>query len=129
MTKTVTHKGGCHCGAVSYEFDGPAVIDAVYCNCSICAATGFLHYFVTNDQIRFAEGSLDAMTDYQFNTKTAHHLFCKTCGIKSVYVPRSHPDGYSINVNCLDKSVIEDVRVEDFDGQNWEASIGALKNS
>ena len=36
--------GGCHCGAVRFEADLPEPpVPALDCNCSVCAATGFLH--------------------------------------------------------------------------------------
>jgi hypothetical protein len=56
----------------------------------------------------------------------ARHLFCSKCGIKSFYVPRSNPDDFSVNVNCLDLPGEVVVTVEEFDGQNWELHAGAL---
>ena len=48
-----------------------------------------------------------SVTNYQFNTNIARHLFCSVCGIKSFYVPRSHPDGFSVNARCLDDGTVE----------------------
>ena len=62
----------------------------------------------------------DVLTEYQFNTRTARHLFCPVCGIKSFYVPRSHPEGYSVNVRCLSEGTIEEMTVVPTDGRNWE---------
>lgn len=121
----VTHHGGCHCGAVRFEVDAPADIAAVRCNCSICEMTGFLHLIVTADCFRLLQGRDDLVT-YTFNTGIARHYFCRHCGIKSFYVPRSHPDGYSVNVRCLDQGTVQSVRVEGFDGRRWEESIGGL---
>jgi centromere protein V len=53
-------------------------------------------------------------------------LFCKVCGIKSFYVPRSNPDGYSVNVRCLDSSTVESINISQFDGQNWEQHAAEL---
>lgn len=122
----VTHKGGCHCGAVAFEMDAPAQLEAKRCNCSICRMTGFIHVFATKDEFRIVSGE-DNLTDYRFNTGTAQHLFCKTCGVKSFYVPRSHPDGWSVNLNCIDTATIESVDIGDFDGANWEANIASLR--
>lgn len=122
----VTHRGGCHCGRVRFEADAPAHIDAIACNCSLCAKTGYLHLIVDRDRFRLLSGS-DDLTTYRFNTGTAQHYFCATCGIKSFYVPRSHPDGYSLNVRCLDPDTIASISTRPFDGQNWEASIDALR--
>jgi hypothetical protein len=123
--RLVTHRGGCHCGAVAFEVDAPARVIVHECNCSICAMTGFLHLIVPASRFRLLRGK-DALETYAFNTGVAKHLFCRRCGIKSFYVPRSNPDGYSINLRCLDRSTLEEVKVEPFDGQNWERSAGDL---
>lgn len=123
----VTHRGGCHCGRVRFEVDASATLEAVDCNCSLCQKTGYLHLIVPRDRFRLLQGR-DALTTYTFNTHTAQHLFCATCGIKSFYVPRSHPDGYSVNVRCLDPGTITDLQIQPFDGQNWEDSIEGLRD-
>ena len=87
--------------------------------------SGFLHLFVSNKKFRLLQGE-DALTTYTFNTGVAPHYFCKHCGVKSYYVPRSHPDGLSINVNCLDPSTVGSVEVTPFDGRNWEQNISEL---
>lgn len=120
-----THKGGCHCGRIRFEFDGPANIEATRCNCSICSMTGFLHYFVHRDELRLSADADDIAT-YTFNTGVARHMFCRHCGVKSFYVPRSHPDGYSINLNCIDPGSIESISTAEFDGRNWEQNIDKL---
>jgi hypothetical protein len=120
------HSGGCHCGAVRFEVEAPAEIEAISCNCSICRMTGFLHLIATKAQFRLLQGSAN-LTTYSFNTGTAKHLFCKTCGIKSFYIPRSHPDGYSINVNCLNRASIKSINITPFDGENWESSIESIR--
>ena len=121
------HHGGCHCGAVRYEVDAPRDAVVQECNCSICSATGFVHLIVPRDKFRLLQGK-DALTTYTFNTGTARHLFCSRCGIKSFYIPRSNPDGYSINVRCLQPETIDDFRLEQFDGQNWETNAASLRH-
>lgn len=118
--------GGCHCGAVEFEVETSPEIEAQECNCSICAKTGFLHLIVPASRFHLKKGK-DKLTTYTFNTQTAKHLFCKICGVKSFYVPRSHPDGFSVNVNCLDQSAIRSMSVVPFDGRNWEQNIEALE--
>jgi hypothetical protein len=120
-----THKGGCHCGSVRFEVDAPANIDATRCNCSICSMCGFLHLFVAHKNFRLIIGE-KSLTTYTFNSGVAQHTFCSNCGVKAFYVPRSHPDGLSINVNCLDRSTIQSVDETPFDGQNWEQNIAEL---
>jgi hypothetical protein len=120
----VTHRGGCHCGRVRFEVDAPAVLGVDECNCSICAKSGYLHLIVPAGRFRLLAGT-EALTTYTFNTGTARHLFCATCGIKSFYVPRSHPDGFSVNARCLEPGTIAEIRVTPFDGRNWEHALPA----
>jgi hypothetical protein len=122
----VTHRGGCHCGAVRFEVLAPAELKVVDCNCSICRKTGYLHLLVDKARFRLVQGT-GALTTYRFNTGTAQHLFCKVCGIKSFYVPRSHPDGYSVNARCLDPGTVERMEINAFDGANWESSARERK--
>jgi len=125
MTALVTHRGGCHCGDVAFEVEAPARLTVHDCNCSMCSMTGYLHLIVPASRFRLLRGD-DRLTAYTFNTGVARHLFCRRCGIKSFYVPRSNPDGYSVNARCLDRSTIEHLAIEPFDGQNWERSAAAL---
>jgi hypothetical protein len=121
----VIHTGGCHCGRVRFSVEAPAVIEATLCNCSICSLTAYLHLIVPKSRFRLLSGEGE-LTTYTFNTRVAQHLFCRVCGIKSFYVPRSNPDGISVNVRCLDPATIESVRVTSFDGRNWEANAEEL---
>jgi hypothetical protein len=122
----VTHNGGCHCGRVRFEVDAPRKIAVTACNCSMCSKVGFLHLIVPKSRFRLLSGE-DALTSYHFNTGTANHLFCNVCGIKAFYVPRSHPNGYSVNARCLDKESRESIEVVGhFDGENWEAHAAEL---
>ena len=120
-----THKGGCHCGAVTYEVDAPADLELTHCNCSICRMSGYLHLFVPLSDFRLLSGE-DAITTYTFNTGVAKHTFCGRCGVKSFYTPRSHPTGLSINANCLDRSTVKSMNITEFDGQNWDENISQL---
>jgi len=120
-----THTGGCHCRKVRFEVEAPARISATECNCSICRMTGYLHLFVTQEEFRLLQGE-EALSTYTFNTGAARHHFCRYCGVKSFYIPRSHPDGVSVNVRCLDEASIESVDVTPFDGQNWEQNVAKL---
>jgi hypothetical protein len=114
-----THQGGCHCGKVRFEVDAPADLEVMECNCSMCSRSGYLHLTVPAERFRLLSGA-ETLTTYTFNTKTARHLFCSVCGVKSFYVPRSHPDGFSVNVRCLDQSTIQSIDVRRIDGKNWE---------
>ena len=123
--KTSWKKGGCHCGAVAWEAELPGDIVADECNCSICDMVGFLHVIVPRSKFRLLSGE-ERLAEYLFNTGAAKHWFCKTCGVKSFYIPRSNPDGYALNLRCMDRSQFSKIEIRPFDGQNWEASAGAL---
>ena len=127
----MTHRGGCHCRRVRFEVDAPAVLEVLDCNCSICRMGGFLHLIVPASRFRLLAGA-DDLAAYTFNTGTARHLFCRHCGIKSFYVPRSHPDGYSVNARCVDSDTVAGVTVAPFDDSDREiatAAIAHLSNS
>ncbi len=117
--------GGCHCGAVRFEAALPIDVEAQACNCSICARTGFLHLIVPESRFRLIQGA-DRLTTYTFNSHTARHLFCRICGVKSFYRPRSNPDGWSINAHCLDDPSALNLTVAAFDGREWERGAEAL---
>ena len=121
-----THFGGCHCGAVRFEFRAPGAINVTDCNCSMCGMTGYEHVFVPQADLRFLSGA-NALTEYRFNTGKAVHMFCKTCGIKPLYRPRSHPEAWSVNLRCVDAGTLRIAKRIPFDGQDWEGNIAALK--
>ena len=122
----ITHRGGCHCGRVRFEVDAPADLAVSECNCSMCARLGgYLHLIVPRERFRLLAGE-DVLTTYTFNTRVAQHRFCSVCGIKSFYVPRSHPHAISVSARCLDPGTVTSMRVTSFDGQNWERSIGRV---
>jgi hypothetical protein len=123
----VTHRGGCHCGAVAFEVEAPARLTVSDCNCSICRMSGYQHLIVPRARFRLLKGS-DSLTEYRFNTGVARHLFCRHCGVKAFYVPRSNPDGYSVNARCLERSTIEHVEVEPFDDDDRAASEARLRD-
>ncbi len=114
-----TYTGGCHCGNVRYEIE--AEIDKVMqCNCSICHKKGHLLTFVTADKFHLKKGE-DAVTDYLFNKKHIHHMFCSTCGVGS-FSRGIRPDGVpmvAINVRCLDDVDVFAFPVKHVDGKNY----------
>ncbi|MGH6736337.1 MAG: GFA family protein [Methyloceanibacter sp.] len=115
-------QGGCHCGAVRLEVLAPDEIEAYECTCSICRKSGYLHLIVAKERFRLLAGE-DRLITYSFNTGTAQHHFCSVCGVKSFYVPRSKPDGYSVNVRCLDEGEVAVARIAIFDGKHWEQAM------
>ena len=115
----IIHRGGCHCGRVRFEVEAPAELQVDECNCSMCARSAYLHLIVPANRFRITSGE-DALACYTFNTGTAKHLFCSVCGIKAFYVPRSHPDGWSVNVRCIDPGTVTALKIDAVDGRHWE---------
>jgi hypothetical protein len=120
------YDGSCHCGVVRFEVEAPEAIRCQECNCSICSKFGFLHLIVPKSKFKLLSGE-ENLTTYTFNTAVARHKFCKTCGVKSFYIPRSNPDGYDVNVRCLEPQPKE-IFIEKFDGRNWEQNAANLKH-
>ena len=122
-----THRGGCHCRRVRFEVDAPAVVDVLDCNCSICRMSGFLHLIVPAARFRLLSGA-DDLIQYTFNTGAAKHRFCRVCGIKSFYIPRSHPDGVDVNARCLDPGTVAAMTVTPFDDGDRDAATEAIEH-
>ena len=117
--------GRCHCRRVMFRVL-PLSRRALACNCSICNMKGFLHVIVPEDHFEISRGR-DHLETYTFNTGVARHYFCRHCGIHPFYRPRSHPEGISVNLRCLDPEVIGSFELEDFDGQNWEQNVHRIR--
>ena len=120
------YKGSCHCGAIQFEIEAPETLECQDCNCSICSKSGYLHLIIPKSKFNLIQGE-DSLTTYTFDTGQAKHKFCKTCGIKSFYIPRSNPDGYDVNIHCLEPEPKELI-IEKFDGKNWELHAQKLSH-
>ncbi|MCP3144378.1 GFA family protein [Pyxidicoccus xibeiensis] len=119
MTELKTYEGGCHCGKVRYEVKLDLTQPMIACNCSICGKTGSVLGFVPVDSFTLRSGEQN-LTDYQFNKKVIHHLFCSTCGVRS-FARGTGPDGKemrAINVRCLDNIDLEKLNVMKFNGRD-----------
>lgn len=103
----------------------PEAVEVLDCNCSICAKTGFRHLIVPHEDFRLLSGQ-EALASYRFGSGTADHLFCRVCGVKSFYQPRSHPGAWSLNLNALDDASGLMISATAFDGRNWEQAREAL---
>lgn len=117
--------GGCHCGRVKFEIEIPDKIIVHRCSCSICEKSGYLHLIVAASRFAVLCGE-ESLVEYRFHTGVARHLFCGVCGIKSYYVPRSHPESFSVNLNCINLPDEVDVTIEAFDGRNWSKNRGQI---
>jgi len=122
-----SHSASCHCGAVSIEFTAPKSVQLTKCNCSMCQRTGHEHIFVLHKDATIKGES--NLTLYTFGTGAAKHYFCKACGTKPFYIPRSHPESYSVNLRCLDRPSLTISEVIEFDGENWEDNVESLRDA
>ena len=98
----MSHKGGCHCGKIAYEFEGKigTVLD---CNCSLCQKRGGLLHFIPVSQFTL-KTSRDNLGTYQFNKQVIEHHFCPSCGV-SPFSEGTSPKGekmVAVNVHCVD---------------------------
>ena len=118
------YQGGCHCGEIKFEAEAAEEITCQDCNCSICSMSAYLHLIVPKSKFKLLCGEAGLGT-YTFDSAEAKHLFCKTCGIKSFYIPRSNPNGFDINVRCLEPQPTK-ITIEYFDGKNWELNAHTL---
>lgn len=119
MSEAKTYSGGCHCGAVRYEVALDLDKPVMSCNCSICGRSGSILSFAPAAAFTLKSGA-DNLTDYQFAKKVIHHLFCRTCGIKS-FARGVGPDGaemVAVNVRCLDDVELDTLKVNPFDGKS-----------
>ena len=113
-----TYTGGCHCERVRFEVE-MEVTGAISCNCSICSKRGWLLTFVPVTAFTLTKGE-DELTDYQFNKKMIHHLFCTTCGTAS-FGKGSDGNGnemIAVNLRCIDDLDLASVPITSFDGKN-----------
>ena len=122
MSVELMFTGSCHCGLVRFEFKSPNNVEIWTCNCSICSLNNYQHLFVKHSDFSLISGK-DYLTSYHFGTREAEHLFCRRCGIKSFYQPRSHPDCFSIDLRCVKSPPLVD-RVVEFDGKNHQGAVG-----
>ena len=121
----VTHEGGCHCGKVKWQIQAPAHLQTHTCNCSICDINNYQHLIVPKQRFQLLTNT-DSLSEYRFGSGQAKHYFCKTCGVKSFYIPRSNPDGVSVHARCLNPASVLSITDSPFDGQNWEKNAASL---
>ncbi|MEO0063415.1 MAG: hypothetical protein RLZZ08_1975 [Pseudomonadota bacterium] len=98
--ESTTRSCSCHCGAVQFTGRLPATLTGMRCNCSICAAKGAIMVGLPLDALEVT-AEKDQLGCYEFNTRTAKHYFCKTCGIHCFHQRRDDPGQFAINATCI----------------------------
>jgi hypothetical protein len=118
-------RGGCHCGAVRFTVKlSDGLRTARRCNCSYCRMRGAVAVSAELDGITIEHGE-EALSVYQFNSGTAKHYFCSTCGIYTFHQRRSNNTQYGVNVACLEGiSPFDFEEVPVLDGVNHPADSG-----
>ncbi|WP_394832351.1 GFA family protein [Pendulispora rubella] len=118
MGETKTYSGSCHCGKTRFEVTAD-IQKASSCNCSICGRTGWLMASVPSDAFTLLSGT-ETQVDYQFGSKTMHHSFCGTCGIRAfgTYAVDGQ-EKVVVNLRCLDGLDVDALDVQKFDGKSY----------
>lgn len=115
MKRTVT----CHCGAVKLSVIlSEPLSQANRCDCSFCRRRAAATVSVAPGDLTIVQGA-DNLSLYQWNTQTAQHYFCKTCGIYTHHRRRADPQDWGVNLGAISDVTLEELRAPGWnDGVN-----------
>lgn len=106
----------CHCGRVRLEVDDE-VEEVVECNCSVCTRSGFLHWYVDPEKVRYlTEGQ--GVSTYWWRSAAGGQHFCTNCGTAVLRTSTQYPPPLSINARCIDAVDLSTLTIRQFDGRN-----------
>lgn len=120
MPTMKTYTGSCHCGKFKYEVDTD-LEKVIECNCSRCFRLGLILSFVPEEQFRLTAGNESELTEYQFNKKVIHHLFCTVCGVESFAkaLNSKNEKTVAINVRCLEDIDLTTLTITPVNGKEY----------
>ncbi len=113
----MNYSGSCHCGAVTFRFKAPEIVDGLRCNCSVCQKKGAMmgNFIVAPEDIEI-EAREGVLNTYTFATHIAKHYFCNCCGIYPFHQTLRKPGYYRIHLGCVDGVNVLSLPYEVIDG-------------
>ena len=78
------HLGGCHCGALTVEFEtaiAPEAMEVRACQCRFCRKHGSHAVSDPAGQVRLTVREEPVVQRYRFGLATADYLLCGRCGV------------------------------------------------
>jgi hypothetical protein len=138
-------EGKCHCGNIAYVLDSPGVpseIVARACGCSFCVKHGGVWTSNREAKLSVTLENGDAISKYEFGTKTATFYVCTRCGVVPLVTSEIANRVYAVvNVNTFENLGSLPVRREpiSFEGEetglrlerrqrNWIADVRIEKS-
>lgn len=106
----------CHCGRIRLEVSAQ-LTEVVECNCSICVRSGFLHWYVQPDQVRFLTQKQGVST-YWWRSATGGQHFCSNCGTAVLRTSTEYPPPVSVNARCIEGVELASLTIRQFDGKH-----------
>jgi hypothetical protein len=110
------YRVSCHCGRIRLEVDAE-LGEVSECNCSICSRTGFLHWYVTPEQVKLLTEK-QLLSTYAWRSVTGGQHFCPTCGIAVIRTSTQYPPPVSVNARCIEGIDLATLTIRQFDGKH-----------
>ena len=126
-------RGGCHCGNVTYTLQWPSDDEPPFrkCQCSFCTKHNPTYTAHPRAVLAVTVKDADALTRYQFGTRTADFCLRTHCGVMPIVTSRL--DGRAagvINANTLqDVDVPATVQTRNFDSETIEDRLGRRRQT
>jgi hypothetical protein len=120
--------GSCHCGDVAYGLDWPddSTPPLRTCDCSFCVKHGGIYASHPDAALRVTLRAADAISIYEFGTRTARFCSCRRCGVFLFAI--SSIDGRDravLNARSLrDFALPASVPVHTFEGETVDDRLG-----